>query len=104
MDAELLRLRQKKIAQIRKAAKAKEAVLMAKKVTVYSTPTCPYCVLAKNYLKQKGVAFEDVNVAADQKRAEEMVEKSGQMGVPVLEIGKKIIVGFDKQAIDDALK
>jgi len=45
-----------------------------------------------------------VNVAADQKRAEEMVEKSGQMGVPVLEIGKKIIVGFDKQAIDDALK
>ena len=72
-------------------------------VTVYSTPTCPFCHKAKEYLKEKGVEFEDVNVAEDQVRAEEMVKKSGQMGVPVLDIHGTIIVGFDQPKIDEAL-
>ncbi|PIO03661.1 NrdH-redoxin, partial [Candidatus Micrarchaeota archaeon CG09_land_8_20_14_0_10_55_25] len=74
------------------------------KVIIYSTTACPYCVLAKQYLDGKGVEFEDVNVQADKARAKEMIEKSGQMGVPVLDIGGEIIVGFNRQAIDAALK
>lgn len=74
------------------------------KVIVYSTPTCPWCHVAKDFLKSKGVEFEDVDVASDQKRAQEMIQKSGQMGVPVLDIGGKIIIGFDKPAIEEALK
>jgi glutaredoxin 3 len=77
---------------------------MAKKVLVYSTAACPYCVLAKNYLDSKKVAYEAFDVGADRAKAEEMIKKSGQMGVPVLDIGGKIIVGFDKAAIDAALK
>jgi glutaredoxin 3 len=68
-------------------------------VKVYSTPTCPYCHMAKSYLKEKSVAFTDVDVAADQDAAKMMVEKTGQMGVPVIEINGKFIVGFDKEAI-----
>lgn len=73
------------------------------KVRVYSTPTCPWCYAAKDFLKQNNVSFEDVDVSLDQKAAEEMIQKSGQMGVPVIEIDGKIIVGFDKQAIKQAL-
>lgn len=73
-------------------------------VKVYSTLTCPYCHMAKDYLKEKGVKFKDVNVADNDKAREEMIEKSGQMGVPVLDINGKIIVGFDRQEIDKALK
>ncbi len=73
-------------------------------VKVYSTMTCPYCVLAKNYLKSKGVAYQDYDVGLDRARAKEMITKSGQMGVPVLDIKGTIIVGFDKKAIDDAIK
>ncbi|MDD5556634.1 MAG: glutaredoxin domain-containing protein [bacterium] len=76
---------------------------MEKRVVVYSTPTCPYCVKAKGFLKEKGVAFEDVDVSADRARADEMVKKSGQMGVPVLDIGGEIVVGFDRERITAAL-
>ena len=72
-------------------------------VKVYSTPTCPWCHKAKDYLKSLKVQFQDVNVAEDQDAANEMVEKSGQMGVPVLDVNGTIIVGFDKAAIDQAL-
>lgn len=72
-------------------------------VTVYSTPSCPFCHKAKDYLTEKGIAFEDVNVAEDEARAHEMIEKSGQMGVPVLDINGKIIVGYDVPKIDAAL-
>ncbi|MEM4554652.1 MAG: glutaredoxin domain-containing protein [Candidatus Anstonellaceae archaeon] len=72
-------------------------------VIVYSTKTCPFCIMAKRYLTQKGVKFIDYDVGSDQKKAFEMIAKSGQMGVPVLDIKGKIIVGFDKQAIDEAL-
>ncbi len=76
---------------------------MANRVVVYSTPTCPWCAKAKQFLKEQGVAFEDINVAADQAKAQEMMQKSGQMGVPVLDIDGKIIVGFDKAEITGAL-
>ncbi len=72
-------------------------------VTVYSTPTCGYCRMAKNYLKEKNVAFTDYNVATNSDKAQEMVRKSGQMGVPVLDVNGKIIIGFDRAAIDQAL-
>ena len=76
---------------------------MAKNVTVYSTPTCPFCIRAKQYLKDNKIQFEDIDVSENHEKAQEMIKKSGQMGVPVLEIGAKIIVGFDKDKIKDAL-
>ncbi len=72
-------------------------------VIVYSTPTCPYCVMAKEYLAEKGVSYEDVDVSRDRARAMEMVEKSGQMGVPVIDIGGQITVGFQPRVIDTLL-
>ncbi|GKX68766.1 glutaredoxin family protein [Inconstantimicrobium mannanitabidum] len=72
-------------------------------VKVYSTNSCPWCVKAKNYLSSKGVDFEDLNVQENMEAREEMVSKSKQMGVPVLDIDGTIIVGFDKPEIDKAL-
>lgn len=72
-------------------------------VTVYSTPTCPWCTRVKDYLKQKNVKFQDKNVALDMAARHEMVDKSGQLGVPVIEINGSIIVGFNQPAIDKAL-
>jgi len=72
-------------------------------VTVYSTPTCPFCHKVKDYLKEHNIEFSDIDVAADQDKAKEMVEKSGQMGVPVVDIDGTIIVGFDKDAISQKL-
>jgi len=74
------------------------------KVVVYSTPTCPYCHMAKDFLRQNNVKFEDVDVSKDRERVKEMIEKSGQMGVPVISVGKKIIIGFDKDELKKALK
>ena len=74
-----------------------------KKVKVYSTPACPYCTMAKQVLKDNNIEFEDIDVSTDQEKAEEMIEKTGQMGVPVLDIDGEIIVGFDKDAISRAL-
>lgn len=76
---------------------------MAKKVTVYSTSTCPYCIKAKQFLKDNNIEFEDIDVSVDQEKVQEMVEKTGQMGVPVINIDGEIIVGFDKDAITKAL-
>lgn len=72
-------------------------------IIVYSTTTCPWCHKAKEYLTSKGVQFEDINVGLDQKKAEEMFEKSGQMGVPVIDVNGTIIVGFDEAAMEEAL-
>ena len=73
------------------------------KVIVYSTNTCPYCVMAKDFLKQNSVKYEEINVAQNHEKAVEMIEKSGQQGVPVIDIDGKIIVGFDKAAMKKAL-
>lgn len=74
-----------------------------KKVLIYSTPTCVYCNMAKDFFKKKGVQFTDVNVGSDMEKRKEMIEKSGQMGVPVIDIGGDIIVGFDEPAISKLL-
>ncbi len=74
-----------------------------KKVKVYSTPSCPYCIRVKQFLQENNVPFENFDVSADQQKSEEMVKLSGQMGVPVLDIEGKIIVGFDKEAIKQEL-
>ena len=72
-------------------------------VIVYSTPTCPYCRMVKDYLSRSNVSFKEVDVSVDKKAAEHMIKKSGQMGVPVIEIGKRIIIGFNIAEINDAL-
>ena len=77
---------------------------MSKNVKVYSTPTCPYCKGAKQFLKENNIEFEDIDVSSNQAAAQEMIQKSGQMGVPVLEINGQIITGFDKEAISKALE
>jgi len=74
------------------------------KIKVYSTPTCPYCHMLKDWLKEKKVDFEDIDVASDHEAAKEMIGKSGQMGVPQIEINGKIIVGFNKPAIEKELE
>lgn len=73
------------------------------KVRVFSTTTCPYCTMLKDFLKENNVEFEDINVAENKEAAKEMIDKSGQMGVPVTEINDEIIVGFDKEAIKKKL-
>ena len=74
------------------------------KVIVYSTKTCPWCVKAKDFLKENNIEFENKDVAEDEAAKNELMEKSGQMGVPVLDIDGTIIVGFDQEAIKKALK
>lgn len=76
---------------------------MGKKVKIYSTPTCPFCIRTKQFLKDNNIEFEDVDVSSNQAAAGEMIQKSGQMGVPVLDIEGKIIVGFDKGTISREL-
>jgi len=70
---------------------------------IYSTPTCPYCKMAKDFLKENNVQFEAVDVSVNQAAAQEMISKSGQMGVPVLDIDGQIVVGFDKGRIKQLL-
>jgi glutaredoxin 3 len=73
-------------------------------VKIYSTPTCPWCKKAKAYFKENKIEFTDVDVSSDEAAQKEMVEKSGQMGVPVIDIDGKILVGFDQAKIEEALK
>lgn len=68
-------------------------------VRVFSTSTCPYCVTLKEFLKEHNVKFDDIDVGEDEKARNEMIQKSGQMGVPVVEINGQMIVGFDKGEI-----
>ena len=72
-------------------------------VKVYSTQMCPYCVTLKEFLKANNIAFQEIDVSMDQEAQKEMVEKSGQMGVPVVEIDREVIVGFDKERISQIL-
>lgn len=76
---------------------------MTKSVKIYSTPSCPWCARAKQFLKDNNIDFQNMDVSSDQKAADEMMQKSGQMGVPVLDIDGEIIVGFDKEKIKLAL-
>lgn len=73
-------------------------------VKVYTTPTCPYCTMAKQYLDSRNISYQSVDVSEDRNAASEMVSKSGQRGVPVLDIDGSIVVGFDKDRIDSLIK
>lgn len=73
-------------------------------ITLYSTPSCTYCRKAKDYFRENNVPFSEYDVSRDQRRADEMVRKSGQMGVPVIDINGRIIVGFNQPEIDKALR
>lgn len=72
-------------------------------VTIYSTPTCHFCHMAKDFFTENHVQFADYNVATDLPKRQEMVEKSGQMGVPVIDIGGEIVVGFDEPRLRQLL-
>ena len=74
-----------------------------KNVVIYTTPTCPYCHRAKEYLSQKGISFTEHNVAADREKAKEMIQKSKQMGVPVVIVGDEVMVGFNQAKLDSLL-
>ncbi len=69
-------------------------------IIIYSTPTCPYCVIAKQYFKNEKIAFTDFDVSKNQEKAQEMIKISGQMGVPVIKIDDKVILGFDQEKIE----
>jgi glutaredoxin-like YruB-family protein len=77
---------------------------MIKKIKVYGVPGCPFCKRTKEFLKSKGLNFEDIDVAADHNLAKEMIKKSGQMSIPVIEIDGEIIIGFDKEKIEMLLR
>lgn len=72
-------------------------------ITVYSTPTCPYCKLVKEFLKEKNLPYNDVDVSADGEAAKQMVKLSGQMGVPVVDVSGQIIVGWNKNALEEVV-
>ena len=76
---------------------------MAKTVKVYSTPTCPWCIRAKQFLKDSNIDFQNIDVSSNQQAVDDLMQKSGQMGVPVLDIDGEIIVGFDKEKISQLL-
>ncbi len=75
-----------------------------KKVIVYSTPQCPYCRMVKDYLEEKNISFDDFDISSDKKKRDQMVERSGQMGIPVIDFGKKVIIGFERKEIDSAIE
>lgn len=76
---------------------------MDKKVVIYSTPTCHFCHGAKEFMKEKGIAFTDYNVAEDAEKRAEMIEKSGQLGVPVILVDDQMIIGFDQAKLSSLL-
>lgn len=73
-------------------------------VTVYSTPTCPYCNMVKNFLKENGIVYENIDVSSDKEAAQKMIDKSGQMGVPVIDVDGEIVTGFNKKKLTELLK
>jgi len=73
-------------------------------IKIYSTPTCPYCKLAKQYFSSKGLSYQDFDISENKEALSEMVKLSGQMGVPTIVINGQIIVGFDKARIEELLK
>lgn len=83
---------------------AKAAERPQKRVTVYTTPTCPWCTTVKNYLKKNGVRYTEVNVASDQNAAQNMVSKSGQQGVPQTEVDGQMVIGFDQMKLNKLLE
>lgn len=77
---------------------------MDKKVVIYTTPSCQYCQAAKEFFKENNVAFEEYNVQSDVDKRQEMIEKSGQMGVPVIFVDEEMVIGFDQDRLAELLK
>jgi len=77
---------------------------MAKQVTVYTTPTCGYCRQAKRFLAERGVDFREVDVSADDAAASEIVRRTGQFGVPVIDVGGTLVVGFNRARLEQLLQ
>ncbi len=77
--------------------------IMDKTVTIYSTPTCHFCQMTKDFLKEKGITYTDYNVGQDLEKRQEMIQKSGQMGVPVIFVGDEMIIGFDQERLVSTL-
>jgi len=99
-DKELEAIRQKKLEQMKsQAAKPKEH-----EIIIYSAPDCQYCSMAKNFFNEKGIKFTEYDVSADQEKAKEMIAKTQQGGVPVIQIDGRLIVGFDRKLIEETLK
>lgn len=73
------------------------------KVTIYTTPTCVYCKMTKAFFKENNVQYEEKDVSTDRAAADEMIKKSNQMGVPVIDIDGKILAGFDKEGLSQLL-
>lgn len=76
---------------------------MAKEVTIYTTPTCGYCKMAKEFFEENDIEYQEHDVAQDEEKRNEMIEKSGQMGVPVIAVDDEYIIGFDKDRLSEAL-
>ena len=74
------------------------------KVTIYSTPTCHFCHMAKEFFKEKGIKYSEYDVLADVAKRQEMMDKSGQLGVPVIVIDEKVVFGFNQPQIEELLK
>ena len=74
-----------------------------KQITIYSTPTCHFCQMTKDFLKEKGIGYTEFDVAHDLEKRQEMIQKSGQMGVPVIFVGEEMIIGFDKERLVSTL-
>jgi glutaredoxin-like YruB-family protein len=77
---------------------------MEKKVAIYSTPTCHFCQMAKEFFEQNKIKYENYNVVTDLARRQEMMEKSGQMGVPVITVDDQVVVGFDQSFLEEILE
>jgi len=77
--------------------------LYMKNITIYSTPTCHFCNMTKDFLKEKGIGYTEFNVAQDLEKRQEMIQRSGQMGVPVIFVDDEMIIGFDKERLETSL-
>ena len=73
------------------------------KIKIYSTPACPFCQMAKDFFAEKGLAYEEFNVTIDEKARDEMIQKTGQLGVPVIDINDNIVIGFNRDEIEKLL-
>ncbi|MCF7835656.1 MAG: glutathione S-transferase N-terminal domain-containing protein [Candidatus Marinimicrobia bacterium] len=76
---------------------------MNKKVTVYSTPTCGYCTVVKEWLKANDIEYEEFDVSVDEEKRNKLIEKTGQMAVPVIEVDDEVVIGFDKNRLSEIL-
>ena len=77
--------------------------MATKNVTIYTTPTCHYCHMAKEYFQENDIEYSEKDVTKDTEARQRMIEKSGQMGVPVIEVGEQVVVGFNKQTLEELL-